>query len=47
MGQNSTAKLKRRRRNRYQKRRKLRIKEEIAKAAKRTKAAPKSESTSE
>ena len=47
MGQNATYKLKVSRRRRYQKRRKLRLKEEIAKASKRKKSAPKSESTSE
>ncbi len=47
MGQNATYKLKVRRRRRYQKRKKLRIKEEIAKAAKRKKSAPKSESMTE
>ena len=47
MGQNATYKLKVRRRRRYQKRRKLRLKEEIAKAAKQKKSVPKPESTSE
>ena len=47
MGQNTTRKVKVQRRRRYLKRKKLRVKEEIAKAAKRKKSAPKPETTAE